>query len=224
VRAGSLALETLGVAVYPNRSMLLTGEAPPDAAPDSSFTAPQPGGRVAAPGHLGVLQAFINTHFDLVGERGADLFATSTGLRRWLADQGLLAGRARITTADLDRALVVREGLRALIADRDRAVPSRAPLNQALAGASLEVRMTQRGAELVPVGSSELDRALGSLLAILTRAMVDGSWLRLKVCPGRHCGWVFYDQSRNNSGRWCSMSVCGGREKARAHYRRQRSD
>jgi predicted RNA-binding Zn ribbon-like protein len=84
--------------------------------------------------------------------------------------------------------------------------------------------VTRRGTELVPVGSSELDRALGSLLAILARAIVDGSWLRLKVCPGRHCGWVFYDQSRNNSGRWCSMSVCGGREKARAHYHRQRVD
>jgi predicted RNA-binding Zn ribbon-like protein len=212
--------------------MLLTGEGPLEAASDSSSTAPQPGGRVAAPGQLGLLQAFVNTHFDLVGERGADLFATPAGLRRWLADEGLLAGRTRVTGADLDRALVVREGLRTLIAERDRAVPSsaarasslRAPFNEALAGASLELRVTQGGAELVPVGASKLDRALGSLLAILARAMVDGSWLRLKVCPGRHCGWVFYDQSRNNSGRWCSMNVCGGREKARAHYRRQRSD
>jgi predicted RNA-binding Zn ribbon-like protein len=207
--------------------MLLTGERPSDAAPDSPSGSPQPGGRVGAPGELGLLQAFINTHFDLVGERGADLFANPAGLRRWLGDQGLLAARARVGAADLERALVVREGLRDVIADRDRAVPSGSlgsPLNQAFAGASLEVRVTRRGAELVPVGSSELDRALGSLLAILARAMVDGSWLRLKVCPGRHCGWVFYDQSRNNSGRWCSMSVCGGREKARAHYRRQRSD
>jgi predicted RNA-binding Zn ribbon-like protein len=206
--------------------MLLTGEVRFDAAPESSAS-PQPGGRVGAPGELGLLQAFINTHFDLVGERGADLFANPAGLRRWLGDQGLLARRARVGGADLGRALAVREGLRDLIADRERTVagsPLRAPLNEAFAGASLELRVTLRGTELVPVGSSELDRALGSLLAILARAMVDGSWLRLKVCPGRHCGWVFYDQSRNNSGRWCSMSVCGGREKARAHYHRQRVD
>jgi predicted RNA-binding Zn ribbon-like protein len=202
--------------------MLLTGEGPFDAAPDPSSGSPQPGGRVAAPGRLGLLQAFVNTHFDLVGERGADLFATPAGLRGWMADQELLASRARITAADVERVLVIREGLRNLIADRDPAAPS-APLNRALAGAALEVRMTPRGAEVVPVGSSEVDRALGSLLAILAAAMVGGSWLRLKVCPGRHCGWVFYDHSRNNSGRWCSMSVCGGREKARAHYHRQRS-
>jgi predicted RNA-binding Zn ribbon-like protein len=206
--------------------MLLTGESRFDAAPESSGS-PQPGGRVGAPGELGLLQAFINTHFDLVGDRGADLFANPAGLRRWLGDQGLLARRARVGGADLGRALAVREGLRGLIADRERTVAGsslRAPLNEAFAGASLELRVTLRGTELVPVGSSELDRALGSLLAILARAMVDGSWLRLKVCPGRHCGWVFYDQSRNNSGRWCSMSVCGGREKARAHYHRQRVD
>ena len=54
-------------------------------------------------------------------------------------------------------------------------------------------------------------------------AISDGSWSRLKVCPGDDCGWAFYDESRNRAGRWCSMSVCGGREKARAHYRRQRA-
>jgi predicted RNA-binding Zn ribbon-like protein len=203
--------------------MLLTGEGPFDAAPDSSGSkSPQPGGRVAAPGRLGVLQAFVNTHFDLVGEHGADLFATPVGIGAWMTDQKLLDGDARVSAADRERVLVIREGLRSLIAARDPAALS-APLNRALAGASLEVRMTPRGAELVPVGSSEVDRALGSLLAILAAAMVDGSWLRLKVCPGRHCGWVFYDHSRNNSGRWCSMSVCGGREKARAHYHRHRS-
>jgi predicted RNA-binding Zn ribbon-like protein len=202
--------------------MLLTGEDPFDAAADSSRSkSPQPGGRVAAPGRLGVLQAFVNTHFDLVGEHGADLFATPAGLGTWMTDHKLLDGGARVSAADRERVLVIREGLRGLIAARDPKALA-APLNRALAGASLEVRMTPRGAELVPVGS-EVDRALGSLLAILAGAMIDGSWPRLKVRPGRHCGWVFYDHSRNNSGRWCSMSVCGGREKARAHYHRQRS-
>jgi predicted RNA-binding Zn ribbon-like protein len=43
----------------------------------------------------------------------------------------------------------------------------------------------------------------------------------LKACPGRHCGWAFYDHSRNQSARWCSMQICGDREKARAYYRRR---
>jgi predicted RNA-binding Zn ribbon-like protein len=201
--------------------MLLTGESPFE---DTSTTSPQPGGRVAAPGRLGLLQAFVNTHFDLVDDWGADLLATPADLRRWLADRGLLARRARITSADLERAVAVREGLRKLLSGRDASDSSlHAGLNGAFRGASLEIRMTPLGAELVPAGASGIDRALASLLAILAHAMVDGSWQRLKACPGRHCGWVFYDHSRNNSGRWCSMNVCGGREKARAHYHRQRS-
>lgn len=206
--------------------MLLTGERPLDRTAAPSSVSPQPGGRVGAPGDLGLLQGFINTHFDLVDEWGADLLATPAGLRRWLAEHGLLARRARVTAADLHRAVVVREALRKLLAARGRDLGDgslRTALNRAFTGASLELRMTPRGAELVPVGRTAVDRALGALLAILARATVDGSWERLKVCPGRHCGWVFYDHSRNNSGRWCSMNVCGGREKARAHYHRQRS-
>ena len=188
---------------------------------------PQPGGRPAAPGEVGLLQAFLNTHFDLVTEHGADLLATRTGARRWLSSEGLLAAGARITEADLDRLHGVREGLRQLIAvgQHSGAMPS-APgaraINEHLMGAAIELRFTPRGPELVPVGTSGVDRALGSLSAIAVRAMIDGSWRRLKVCPGPHCGWVFYDHSRNGSGRWCSMNVCGGREKARAHYRRRR--
>jgi predicted RNA-binding Zn ribbon-like protein len=61
------------------------------------------------------------------------------------------------------------------------------------------------------------------IVAIVGRAMIEGTWSRLKVCPGHDCGWAFYDNSRNLSGRWCSMAVCGGRAKARAHYQRLRA-
>jgi len=66
-----------------------------------------------------------------------------------------------------------------------------------------------------------LDGAIGALYAIVNRAMIDGSWQRLKACPGRHCGWAFYDHSRNQSARWCAMMVCGDRVKSRAYYRRK---
>jgi predicted RNA-binding Zn ribbon-like protein len=188
---------------------------------------PQPGGRPAAPGDVGLLQAFLNTHFDLVIEHGADLLATRAGARRWLSAQGLASHGARLTEADLVRLHGVREGLRQLIAvgpgsGHEPSAPAALALNEPLTGASVELRFTALGPELIAVGASVVDRVLGSLTAIAARAMIDGSWGRLKVCPGPHCGWVFYDHSRNGSGRWCSMNVCGGREKARAHYRRRR--
>ncbi|MBV8999469.1 MAG: CGNR zinc finger domain-containing protein [Solirubrobacterales bacterium] len=206
--------------------MKLTGETPAIRG-DAPALPPQPGGRPAAPGDVGLLQAFLNTHFDLVTEHGADLLATRGRAQRWLSTQGLVPPEARITQADLDRLRRVREGLRQLIvvgqgSGGEPSLPAARAINEHLMGAAIELRLTERGPELIPVGASAVERVLGSLIAIAARAMIDSSWRRLKVCPGPHCGWVFYDHSRNGSGRWCSMNVCGGREKARAHYRRRR--
>lgn len=44
---------------------------------------------------------------------------------------------------------------------------------------------------------------------------------RLKQCGGEHCGWLFFDLTKNNSRRWCDMSVCGNRSKARRHRQRR---
>jgi predicted RNA-binding Zn ribbon-like protein len=86
----------------------------------------------------------------------------------------------------------------------------------------VEVRATPGGElHFVAAPGTGVAGALGVLLAIAATTMHDGSWSRLKICPGEDCGWAFYDGSRNRSGRWCSMSVCGGRAKARSHYHRR---
>ena len=63
---------------------------------------------------------------------------------------------------------------------------------------------------------------VGLVVAVVAEAQAAGTWRRLKACPGKHCGWVFYDHSRSATSTWCSMAVCGGREKARAYRRRSR--
>jgi predicted RNA-binding Zn ribbon-like protein len=45
---------------------------------------------------------------------------------------------------------------------------------------------------------------------------------RVGRCPGRHCGWLFYDRSGRR--RWCSMAACGSREKMRRLYARQKCE
>ena len=189
----------------------------------------QPGGRPPAPGDLALAQAFINTHYDLEIQHGAELLATPEDLARWLSARGLLGhGTPRLNARDLARAIAVREGLRSLArvnSDGDAGVsrgPALAALNEAAAGTSVELRFTAAGPRFVRPDRGGLDAALGAVLAIAAWAMLEGSWERLKICPGDDCGWAFYDHSRNHSGRWCSMSVCGGRVKARAHYRRHR--
>jgi predicted RNA-binding Zn ribbon-like protein len=184
----------------------------------------QPGGRAPAPGELALVQAFVNSHYDLEVHRGADLLVTPAGLRDWLVRRRLISGDAAVDPSDHSRALTVREALRALArnanGDRDDGVMLR--LNQAAAGARVELRFSETGPGFV-APSGDVSGALGLLLALVARAMLDGSWRRLKVCPGEECGWMFFDHSRNQSGRWCSMAVCGGREKAKAHYRRKRA-
>jgi len=44
----------------------------------------------------------------------------------------------------------------------------------------------------------------------------------LKECPGKGCGLLFIDTSRNRSRRWCTMEVCGNRARVRAYLERQR--
>jgi predicted RNA-binding Zn ribbon-like protein len=189
---------------------------------------PQPGGRDPAPGELGLLQSFLNTHFDLVDEWGADLLGTPAELTEWFSARGLLPVEGPcVSSAQRRRVLALREGMRELArANRD---PGRPPDPDAVARMNHALRRTRLGLLLVPDqvtlsprGGDRVDRALAVLSAIALAAMIDGRWRRLKACPGEHCGWVFYDQSRNNSSRWCSMAVCGGRTKARRHYRRHR--
>ena len=60
------------------------------------------------------------------------------------------------------------------------------------------------------------DAACALVLAIVFVARAEGTLRRLKVCPHAHCGWAFYDFSRNRSGQWCSMRICGNRTKGEA--------
>ena len=60
------------------------------------------------------MQAFVNTHYDLTGERGGERLVSPDSLRDWLAVHDLGRRHERLNPDDLDRAISVREGLRAL--------------------------------------------------------------------------------------------------------------
>ena len=185
----------------------------------------QPGGRAPAPGDLAVVQAFINSHYDLERNHGAELLASPAEMGRWLRGHGLLERGAAPGDSDLARVIDLREALRGLAgANGTPAKPGNAlaSLNRAARGSPVELRFDSPRPSFALAEGGGVSASIGLLLGITARAMIDGSWSRLKVCPGEDCGWAFYDHSRNQTGRWCSMSVCGGRAKARAHYRRIR--
>lgn len=184
---------------------------------------PQPGGRRPAPGRLALVQSFLNTRWDLRTDH-AEILVSTDALVRWLVAHGLLVGDQRLGDGDLPRVLAVREGLRALVfANNGHSLdePAIDAMHRASASARSGIRIEPTGPRFLLDADAGLDGALGALYAIAGESMIDGSWQRLKACPGRHCGWAFYDHSRNQSARWCSMSVCGDREKSRAYYRRR---
>jgi predicted RNA-binding Zn ribbon-like protein len=183
----------------------------------------QPGDRVPAPGDLWLVQSFVNSRWDLEREL-QDQFGDRRGLAKWLSDRDLVPASTRVSEADLRRALDARDGLQALMfanngAEFDRDAVER--LDSALRGPGPFVRLGADSPEFVP-WSRDVDGVLALIGTIAAIAQLDGSWERLKACPGDDCGWAFYDHSRNQAGSWCSMSVCGSRAKARDYRRRKR--
>jgi predicted RNA-binding Zn ribbon-like protein len=182
---------------------------------------PQPAGRPPAPGRLGYVQAFLNTFWELGGS-GDEVWSSPTAYGAWLADRGF--GR-EATPADLARAIELREALRALcLANHDSgdAPEAIAALDEIAhdvgPGAGLTPSLGRSAIEAVREGP---DAACALALGIVLIARVDGTFQRLKACPHAHCGWTFYDFSRNRSSQWCSMRICGNRTKGEAFRRRR---
>jgi predicted RNA-binding Zn ribbon-like protein len=185
---------------------------------------PQPGGREPAPGELGLVQAFVNSNYDLEFDHGADLLADPAALRAWLLRRGLIEPGVRVGPAERGRALAVRDGLRALlIANNGGQLDYDATnaLDQAARHAPIGVTLASGEPRFEP-HTGGVDGALATILAAVARSMLDGTWARFKACRQHDCRWAFYDHSRNAAGNWCSMRVCGGRAKQRAYYRRRR--
>jgi predicted RNA-binding Zn ribbon-like protein len=187
----------------------------------------QPSGRTPAPGRLGLVQAFANTFWDLEAG-GADEWPDAGAYGRWLDARGFgAAGGA--TEADRGRALALRDALRRLALahhdapDDPAAAAELAVLDSVACRAPVHVRFGSDGAppRHEPAGDGP-DAALALVVAVVAEAMADGTWGRMKACPGPHCGWMFYDGSRNRSRQWCSMQICGNRVKGREFRARRR--
>jgi predicted RNA-binding Zn ribbon-like protein len=170
---------------------------------------------------------------ELVNTRGpdGDGIATPAALTGWLRAHGMVPPEVTATAEQHARALVLREGLRAILAENNlpppaaRRPPSRRPdgldpaARPAFAaltrGLPLVLSVTSGPPRLVAREEGTVDGALASMLALVADAVASGTWSRAKVCQEPSCRWAYYDRSRNRSRSWCSMDVCGNRSKAR---------
>ncbi|MGW0662737.1 CGNR zinc finger domain-containing protein [Streptodolium elevatio] len=184
----------------------------------------------AAPGALRRVEELINT-FSV--DTGTDALTDPAALAAWLAERDLLPETVALSAADLDRARVVREGLRVIVVanntpasaarmtdDATRTPAALADLAALARELPLVLDPLTTPPTLVPHTPDTPDAALAQLLADVAKSVADGTWSRMKGC--RMCEWAYYDHSRNRSRAWCSMALCGNRAKAQAFRDRSR--
>ena len=171
-----------------------------------------------APGELELVRRFCNS---INRENGAERFATSVALDRWLVSEG--AAPLRASRAGLVRVIALREALHDLVVANATGAGDVAAW-EALADAAGEMSfrvVVEHDQPVLRPGGQAVDVFIARVVAAVLAARKDGSWARLKAC--RNCHWVVFDPSKNRSSRWCSMTACGGRHNAREYRRRQRS-
>ena len=182
-------------------------------------------GGTPVPPAIELVRDFVNTREPQVGK---DELNTPADLQDWCEVRTLVPAGAKMDTTDLEDALAVREGLRAVLlghagheVDRDAV----ALLNQVFAEVPVTVEFDASGYRIVPTAPRALAPALAALGDAVRQASQDQTWHRLKVCARDTCRWAFYDASKNQARRWCSMAGCGNHVKMkRAYARRTQTD
>jgi hypothetical protein len=174
-----------------------------------------------APGELELVRSFLSLHDH---ERGNPdgLPPEEASLRWWLEANGLARPGAKIRKDDLAWGLRVRSALVARVREGMGEPPDPAAaelLDRAADESGLRPRFGPE--DRIDVDASGVRGAIGRLLATAFLAELDGRWDRFRICRDPGCSSVFYDRSRNRTGKWCSMASCGNRAKVRAFRRRQ---
>jgi len=206
-------------------------------------------GAVDAPSRAGVLPLvggalcldFANTASGRGSDRHRENLRSYALFLVWCAHAGVIDARERraleaLAERDpagaartLRRALRLREAIHAIAKAASRATQPPAPavalLNRELGRAMARTRLEPSARGFVwrwGAARPALDAMFDPILRSAAELLVGEPQSRLKQCPGRHCGWVFLDRTKNRRRRWCEMEVCGSRAKARAYRARRR--
>ena len=171
-----------------------------------------------APGDLEPAQRFMNLHEHAPGVPG-DQPPSPELVRAFLVNRGLMLEGEPMDEADFRLALQLIDALHAKVrenAGEPAGQEHLAAIDRVASAAGLIPRFGSGSRPRLEPSASGVRGALGRIVAIAFRAEIDGSWGRLKECAHDNCRGVFYDRSKNHSGKWCSMQVCGNRAKAKA--------
>lgn len=185
------------------------------------------------PDELARLYDFANT-LDLrrfvhngVQHQTADEIENTRDLARWMAERGLLAPCANLTTTMFEAAIRLRASIRAYLetdaAERHFDKDIVRELNKAIQPFPVVVKASIRdGMALGPARTDAL-AGLSSIVGELYNGSANGTLSRLKTCAAEECRRVFYDRSKPATRRWCQAELCGNRLKTRAYRKRKKT-
>lgn len=177
-----------------------------------------------APGDLELLQRFLNLHDH--EPDGPEVDPPLEMIRAFLVERGLLDPGERFEESNRETYLDLRRALRNLVlaGEEEPLSPGDADtIDRAALAAGLHPHFHSEGDPTLEPRDGGVSSAFGRIVAIAFVASFDGTFGHLKLCAADDCRAVFYDRSKNHSGRWCSMEVCGNRAKVRAWRERQKA-
>jgi len=182
---------------------------------------------------------FTNTSSGRGGPQHKENLRTPEDLVMWARRAMMLAPRdgdeiaARLVAAPalgaqlLERALAFREVIYAIgIACARGQRPRRADVDalaHAHAACVSTARLSPHEANFAWVWHPEdgvIEAILGPIALSALTTLLQANLTRVKQCAGEHCGWLFFDTTKNKRRRWCEMEVCGNRAKQKAHRAR----
>ena len=175
-----------------------------------------------APGDLELVRAFLSVHDHVYGTRDSLAPGTST-IHWWLVEHRLIDPVTPPDNDELELAAGVMEALRSRVRENmgeERDADAIRVLDDAARTTGLAVRF---GSDGLVATTDGVRGAIGRILAISFLSELDGTWSRFKECGAEDCRSVFWDRSKNGSGRWCTMKECGNRAKVRAYRERERT-
>jgi predicted RNA-binding Zn ribbon-like protein len=185
----------------------------------------------------------VNTDAQARHRRGRQELLPDYGqLVRWARHEGLVAdaparrllaavaSQPQHASATHARVLVLRRALYEVLAAAAHRQPPPSPaldvLNAELATTAVPARLVRTGTGLRREWldpTDQLDWLLGPIARSAADLLTSPALERLKQCPGspgRTCGFLFLDQTKNHSRRWCSSATCGNRTRLHRHYSR----
>ena len=189
---------------------------------------------------------FVNTVGSRLTDRHSEYLRSYEDLLDWARQAGLLAPEEtedlfRQAALDphgaqdtLSRALALREAIHRVvsraIAGESQDESDLSVLNRELSIALSHLRVMPSGGAYGwdwdlsgDDGRTRLDGPLWPVAQSAAELLTSPKLGRVKVCAGDGCGWMFLDESRNNSRLWCDSRDCGNRERVRRHLARKRA-